>query len=58
MKFEDLPDDALILETKVYRNRRGGEYGLVEVSRSKWKEGVKAGRYPPPIRIDLRSLLW
>lgn len=28
------------------------------VSRSAWLAGVKAGRYPPPVRLSARSVAW
>lgn len=30
----------------------------VPVSRSAWLAGVKAGRYPAPVRLSVRSVAW
>jgi predicted DNA-binding transcriptional regulator AlpA len=31
---------------------------VVPVSRSTWFEGVKSGRFPQPLRLSQRLLLW
>ena len=31
---------------------------LYPVSRSSWYEGIKLGKYPPPIKIGPRSSAW
>lgn len=31
---------------------------LVPVSRSAWYEGIKAGRYPPPIKLGPKTSAW
>lgn len=31
---------------------------LIPVSRSTWLAGVKVGRYPPPIRLAPRIVVW
>lgn len=31
---------------------------LYPVSRSSWYQGIKAGKYPPPVKIGHRSSAW
>jgi predicted DNA-binding transcriptional regulator AlpA len=31
---------------------------IIPISRSAWLEGVKAGRYPPPVRLGPRTVAW
>ncbi|WP_082497692.1 AlpA family transcriptional regulator [Pseudorhodoferax sp. Leaf267] len=31
---------------------------LIPVSRTTWLEGVKAGRYPQPVKIGLHAVAW
>lgn len=31
---------------------------IIPVSRSSWYEGVKAGRYPAPVRLGPRTTAW
>jgi len=31
---------------------------LYPVSRSSWYQGIKAGKYPPPVKIGPRSSAW
>jgi prophage regulatory protein len=32
--------------------------GLIPISRSSWWAGVKAGRYPQPIKLSARITVW
>lgn len=32
--------------------------GIIPMSRSSWYEGIRAGRYPAPIKLSERSVAW
>lgn len=49
-RIEELPDCALIKLTTVLMLFDG-------IGKSKWYEGIKAGKYPRPVKID-RSSRW
>ncbi|SMP36239.1 helix-turn-helix transcriptional regulator [Shimia sagamensis] len=53
MKFDDLPNDALLREKQVL-----APGGPVPVSRSTWWAGVRSGRFPQPIRLGPRNTAW
>ena len=53
MKFDDLPNDALLREKQVL-----APGGPVPVSRSTWWAGVRSGRFPQPIRLGPRTTAW
>lgn len=39
-------------------NQIAGPQGLLPISLSTWWAGVKAGRYPQPIRLGARLTVW
>lgn len=53
MHFNDLPDDALLREKQILHPN-----GPVPVSRSTWWAGVRAGRFPQPVRLGPRTTAW
>ena len=53
MHFDDLPDDALLREKQILHPN-----GPVPVSRSTWWPGVRAGRFPQPVRLGPRTTAW
>ena len=53
MHFDDLPDDALLREKQILFPS-----GPIPVSRSTWWAGVRAGRFPQPVRLGPRTTTW
>ena len=53
MHFDDLPDDALLREKQILHPK-----GPVPVSHSTWWAGVRAGRFPQPVRLGPRTTAW
>ncbi|NOC43892.1 MULTISPECIES: AlpA family transcriptional regulator [unclassified Ruegeria] len=53
MRFDDLPDDALLREKQILY-----PHGPVPVSRSTWWAGVRAGRFPQPVHLGPRTTAW
>lgn len=49
-QLPQLTDDTLLRLPQVLQ--------LVPVARSTWWDGVKAGRYPKPVRIGARAVAW
>ncbi len=49
-------DLGLVRELDVIGDRQRGIAGLFPVSRSDWRAGVRAGRYPPAIKVPGRNL--
>lgn len=43
---------------QIVGNRKKGITAIIPVSRSSWYDGVKAGRYPKPIKLSKRSVAW
>jgi predicted DNA-binding transcriptional regulator AlpA len=43
---------------KGIRTARPGIKGLLPISRSAWLLGVKQGRYPQPIKLSERTVVW
>ncbi len=53
MNFDELPDDALLREKQILQPN-----GPVPVSRSTWWAGVRAGRFPKPVKLGPRTTAW
>jgi prophage regulatory protein len=49
-EMKDLPDAGLLRIKQLLR--------FVPVSRSSWWAGVKAGRYPQPLKLSDRVTVW
>jgi prophage regulatory protein len=49
-EMKDLPDAGLLRIKQLLR--------FVPVSRSSWWAGVKAGRYPQPLKLSERVTVW
>ena len=52
-KFHDLPRDGLVRLNSIL-----GPDGPIPVSRSTWYAGVKAKRFPQPVRLGQRTTAW
>lgn len=51
-------DSELDGEGVVRGKRIYGDGGIFPVSRSSWYAGINDGRYPPPVKIGVRSVAW
>ena len=53
-----MEEDRLIRLPEIIGNKKTGEKGLLSISASSWWNGVKAGRYPQPVKLGPRTTTW
>jgi prophage regulatory protein len=56
--FMSSPAEKLYTEKEIVGDKKSWTKGLLPVSRTTWRKGVKAGIYPPPIKISKRLKAW
>lgn len=55
---QNLSGSALLALPQIVGDRKRGIPALLPISRSGWWAGVKAGKYPKPVRISPRRVAW
>jgi prophage regulatory protein len=50
--------ESFLRLSQVLGNPKLGNEGRVPVSKSHWYAGIKAGVYPPPIKLSPRVAVW
>ena len=58
MNFEQMPDSGLIKLKIIIGDPKKGIQGIYPVSAATWYAGIKAGKFPPPVKLGLRSVAW
>ncbi len=53
-----LPESGLVRLNQILGNRRKGIPPIIPISKSTWWAGVKAGRYPQPVKLSDRCTCW
>jgi predicted DNA-binding transcriptional regulator AlpA len=54
-----LPQTGFLRIHHIIGDAKKGIIGIFPVSRSSWYEGIKAGKYPPPVNLGGgRSVAW
>lgn len=51
-------DDALMRQWQVLGDKRKGIAPIIPISASAWWAGIKAGRYPKPIKLGPKTTCW
>ena len=58
MNIENMPDSGLLKLPDIIGDRKKGIQGVYPVSAASWYAGIKAGKYPAPVKLGLRSSAW
>lgn len=56
--FENLGNDALVRLSQILGDSKRGTPPVIPISKSAWWAGVKAGKYPKPIKLGPRTTAW
>lgn len=50
--------DRLIRLPEIIGNKKTGEKGLLSIGATTWWMGVRAGRFPKPVKLGPRTTAW
>lgn len=50
--------DGLLRLRDIVGDKKRGEKGLIQMSKSSWWMGVRAGRLPQPVKLGPRTTAW
>ena len=53
-----VPHSGLLRLPQIVGNPKSGVPPLIPISRSSWLAGVKAGRFPAPVKLGPRITAW
>lgn len=53
-----IPEEGFLRIGDIIGDKRRGSAGVMPVSRTEWYAGIKAGRYPAPIKLGSRLSVW
>lgn len=53
-----LPETGLLRIAQICGDPKAGIPPIIPVCRTSWWNGVKAGKYPAPVRLGLRTTCW
>lgn len=53
-----LPTTGWLREKQILGDKKLGIAPLIPISRASWWRGVKAGRYPKPLKPSPRTTVW
>jgi len=56
--MEQLPEIGYLRLSQIIGNRNAGIPAIIPVSKSTWWAGIKAGRYPKPVKLSQRCTAW
>ncbi len=56
--LNNLPQFGLLRLWQILGDRRKGISPIIPVSKSSWWAGVKAGKYPKPVKLSARCTCW
>ena len=56
--MQTLPSTGLLRLTQIIGKKATGTHALIPVGKTTWWTGVKAGRYPQPVKIGERAVAW
>lgn len=53
-----MPETGFLRAAQIIGNRKRGIAPIVPISRTAWWKGVKEGRFPQPIRLGPKTVVW
>lgn len=56
--MRQLPEEGFIRLRDIINDPKRGTIGVVPVSRTQWYDGIKRGKYPPPVKLGPRLSVW
>lgn len=58
MTQHTIPDEGLARLWQIVGSKKHGIQPVIPVSKSAWWDGVKAGRFPKPLKLSPRVTVW
>lgn len=58
MHTNKLPETGFLRIHQIVSNKKRGTVGLFPMCAASWWNGVKAGRYPKPVKLGPRITAW
>ena len=56
--MQSIPETGFLRIDDIIGNRKKNIRGIIPVCRSTWYDGIKAGKYPAPVKIGKRASAW
>ena len=53
-----LPKEGYVRLRQIIGDRKSGVPGFIPICRTAWMNGVKAGRFPQPVKLGPRTIAW
>jgi prophage regulatory protein len=50
--------NKLLRVKDIVRDKKGGSFGYLPISKAAWWKGVAEGRYPQPIKLGPKTTCW
>ena len=50
--------DKLLRVKDIVRDKKGGSFGYLPISKAAWWKGVSEGKYPQPIKLGPKTTCW
>ncbi|NTW65321.1 MAG: AlpA family phage regulatory protein [Nitrospirae bacterium] len=57
-RTHSLPEYGLMRLSQILGDKKKGIQPIIPISKSSWWAGVKAGRYPKPVKLSARCTCW
>ncbi|MFZ3017145.1 MAG: AlpA family phage regulatory protein [Gallionella sp.] len=56
--MQSLPETGFIRVSQIIGDAKRGYPALIPISRTSWWKGVKEGRFPQPIHLGPKTVVW
>jgi prophage regulatory protein len=53
-----LPEAGYVRLSQILGDKKRNLPPIIPVGKTSWYEGIKAGKYPPPIKLGPRTSVW
>lgn len=53
-----IPETGFLRVSQIIGNSKRGIPAIIPISRTTWWNGVKSGRFPPPIKFGPKTVVW
>jgi prophage regulatory protein len=53
-----LPDTGFLRAKQIIGDKKAGVPAIIPISRTAWLDGVKAGKYPQPVKLGPNTTVW
>ena len=53
-----IPETGFLRASQIIGNSKRGIPAIIPISRTSWWKGVKSGRFPQPIQLGPKTVVW